>query len=310
MINEKTENVKQNERDYLKEFEEHKNFADKIQKTLASFYKRPVKGSKIYEEEYSTTGISLLNCGNYLSFRKFHDEQHTTKLNSANFCKHKLCPFCAWRWHLKNSAILSKAFELLGSQEYFHLVLTIPNVKFLNKEFILGLREKATKFVKKFLNIQDYFLSFEITIDEQGNFHPHYHIILIKSKDEFPTKKALQSKWAYFANTGTNFAICDLKKCNNSKISLELTKYILKFNGADIREDKLFIVNNALKGIRKFSSSGIIKKAIDEAKKEIDKAKFDEMQKLKKYDSDIEFFEWLGSNYRLKEILKKPAEEE
>ena len=176
-------------------YKNHKNFAKALQATLANFYK-----DHIHQGELSQKGQSISKCGTHLEFERFKDPERTTRLAGANFCKHRLCPFCAWRWHLKYSLILQKTFEILGQKDFYHLVLTIPNVKYINKEFLINLKKNATNFIKKSLFCNDFMISFEITIDEGGNFHPHFHILCILDKQ--PTRKFLQTEWAHVANCG------------------------------------------------------------------------------------------------------------
>lgn len=275
--------------DALKQFETHKKFASNIQNTLAEIYANTDKGARIEQ------------CGNSLVFERFHNDEHTTTLNSANFCKHKLCPYCAWRWHKRNANILDKSFEILQNQNFYHLVLTIPNVNFLTKEFLITLRQNATKFVKQVMKSKDYFMSFEITVDKNGKFHPHYHIIIILNN--VPTKKEIQTEWAKYSNCGNNYAICDIKPCTDKKISFELTKYIIKFDNETLDKKSLYIIEKATKGIRKFATSGKIKIAEEKAKNLIQQEAFNKMQELKIYDSDLLFYEWFSKSYQLKEII-------
>lgn len=288
MITQKTQKINK-----IEEFSLHKNFAKQMQSILASFYKDPAK-----ENELSTKGESILKCGSNLFFEHFFNEENTTRLASANFCKHRLCPFCAWRWHIKYASIIEKTFEILGQHEFYHLVLTIPNVKYINKEFLINLRQNSTEFMKKTLKCEDYLISFEITIGKDETFHPHYHILcILKNK---PTRKFLQTEWSKTANCG-KYAICDIKKCTDKRISQELTKYILKFENNSISESKIFILNKALKGLRKFATNGIIKKAEKTAKVQLQAEVFDKIQKLQEFDSELLFYKWIGQAYQLQE---------
>lgn len=279
----------------LNEFTKHKIFAKELQETLSKFYYDEVN------KEYSKKGINILNCGNSLTFERFFDDNNTTRLAGANFCKHRLCPYCAWRWHIKYASIIERTFQILKEKNFYHLVLTIPNVKYINKEFLINLRQNSTEFMKKSLKCEDYMISFEITIGKDGTFHPHYHILCILN--EKPTKKYIQTEWAKIANCG-NYAICDIKKCTDNRISQELTKYILKFENDKIESDKIFIIDKALKGLRKFATNGTIKKAEAEAKKQIQRETFDKIQNLQEYDSELLFYEWLGQAYQLKTSQK------
>lgn len=284
----------------IEEFTKHKIFAKELQNILSSFYK-----DASAENELSKKSESILKCGSNLFFEHFFDENNTTRLAGANFCKHRLCPYCAWRWHIKYAKIIEKTFEILGQKEFYHLVLTIPNVKYINKEFLINLRQNSTEFMKKTLKCEDYLISFEITIGKDGTFHPHYHILCIL-KDK-PTRKFLQTEWAKVANCG-KYAICDIKKCTDNKISQELTKYILKFESDKIEESKIFIINKALKGLRKFATNGIIKKAEKTAKRQLQAEIFDKIQELQEYDSEILFYKWIGQSYFLENTQKLSKE--
>lgn len=305
MITEKKKNVNE----ILQDFSKHKIYASNLQKELANFYKEPIKlegGGLAFE--MSTRGKQICECGNRLTFEKYYNEENTMRLAGANFCKHRLCPYCAWRWHLKYSKIIERTFEILGVQNFYHMVLTIPNVKFLNKEFLIELRQNATTFIKKSLKCKDYMLSFEITIDKAGCYHPHYHVIAIL-KDK-PTRKFLQTEWARVSNCGANYAICDIKPATDNKISQELTKYVLKFEDEKINGKNLFVINNALKGLRKFATNGKIKKAEEQAKKELQAQAFEKIQELNEYESDLMFYEWLSRGYELKETYHKDKKEQ
>lgn len=279
-------------------FTQHKKFAEQIQKTLASIYVKKLNG------ELTRKGENILNCGTSLEFQHFFNADNTRTLHGANFCKHKLCPMCAWRWHIKQSAILQRAFDILGKQDFYHLILTIPNLKFMTKEFLIELRKKCALFMKKIAKSKDYFTSFEITIDEFGKYHPHYHIIYINHLEKPLTRKTIQTEWARIANTGTNYAIAKQFKCKNNKIALELTKYILKFENITPDIEQLKTIDMATWNIKKMSSSGMIYEAKQQAEKELDKENFDKMQELKQFDSELEWFLWFNGAYTQQETAK------
>lgn len=280
------------------EFSKHKKFALSLQNMLANLYD---------SQQPTQKGSGIRNCGSSLIFEKFRNEDETTKLAGANFCKHRLCPFCAWRWHKKTSTIIDKAFQILGERNYYHIVLTIPNVRYLTKEFLIDLRVRATTMLKKVIKCKDYIISFEITIDKEGNFHPHFHCLCIL--DNVPTKKFLQTEWAKVSACGNNYAICDIKKCTDNKISQELTKYILKFEDDTIDTQKLKVINFAIKGLRKFATNGIIKEAEAKAKDEIAHERFENLKELSKYDSELYFYKWLGQSYSLQDIIQVDKDE-
>lgn len=291
MLTQKQTKVNEKIDDFIK----HKNFALQIQKALAENNRNKITN------KLTRKGENILNCGTSLEFQHYFDPNDTRTLHTANFCKNKLCPMCAWRYHIKNSVILQKTFEILGKQDYYHLVLTIPNTKFITKEFLVKLREKASIFMEKIAKSIDYLISFEITIDKNKYFHPHYHIIYINKLQQPLTRKKIQTEWAKIANTGTNYAIAKQTKCTNNNIALELTKYILKFEDIEPEQNILKIIDMATKSTKKICARGVILEAKKQAEKELDKEKFEIMQNLKIYDSEIEWFKWFNGTYHLEQ---------
>lgn len=291
-VNEKVEN-----------FEIHKKFALNIQRLLAGMYKSKVTNN------LTTKSENILNCGSSLEFRHYYDNEDTRTLERAGFCKHKLCPMCAWRYHIKQSGVLQRAFDILGKQDYYHLILTIPNIKFMTHEFLVNLREKAGVFMEKVAKSVDYFMSFEITIDKDKKYHPHFHIIYINHLDKPLTRKKIQTEWAKVANTGTNYAIGKQIKCTSNKISMELTKYILKFEDIEPNLEMLKVIDLATKGMKKICSRGEILKATKEARRIIDREKFEKMQELKLYENELEWYLWFNGTYQKQELPKGNGKE-
>ena len=123
------------------------------------------------------------------------------------------------------------------------------------------------------------------------------------------TRKYIQTEWARIANTGTNYAIAKQTKCHGDKISLELTKYILKFDNIEPNVKQMRVIDFATKGIRKFSTSGSIKQAEKEAKLIIDREKFEKLEDLAKYDSIIEYYKWIEKTYNLVSQEEKRAKQ-
>lgn len=277
-------------------FSVHKNFALDFQRKLSNLYKQDIQ----YTDKQSKKAENILNCGNFLAFIKYNDPKETSRLYGANFCKHKLCPMCAWRAHIKNSVKFERAFKMLPEHEYYHLVLTIQNVPHITKDFIINLRRKATQFIKKSMKVNDFFLSFELTIGNDGKYHPHYHIIYYKDGTTY-TKKWLQTEWANVCNYGRQYQIVNNKKCNKNTISRELTKYILKFEDINPNEQQLRVIDTALKGIRKYSSNGTFKIAQYNAECEIDKEDFEKLFELDQYSAEVSFYKWLNDNYIITE---------
>lgn len=265
----------------LSDVASHKIFAESIQKQISTF----LKGEK---------GQRVLDCGNFLMLNHYHDPNDTHKVGSANFCKNKLCPFCSWREHLKIFEPLRYAVEQLEGNLY-HIVLTIPNVNYITKQFFLDLREKAVSFIRKVMNIETYLMSFEITISKTGEFHPHFHILALCN--EIKARRYLQAEWARYLGNGHTWCMLNVQKASPETVH-ELTKYIVKFESKETPTERLKQIYFATKGLRRYSLAGDLKKLYKFAKVYIKNKNQDELTELLKYgEPEQEFYNWIGGNY-------------
>ena len=145
-----------------------------------------------------------------------------------------------------------------------------------------------------------------MTIDKNGNYHPHYHIIY--ENDKTFTKKWIQTEWAKVCNYGDKYQIISLQKLNGQNVSRELTKYILKFEEIQPNKKQMTIIDNALKGVRKYASNGTFLKTQQEIEKQIEKEEFEKMINLEEYESIVSFYKWFGNSYQLEQQQTIPAE--
>lgn len=284
----------------IDKFNDKKRIALDLQGLLATFYLKENYDKKTGEtiSTLSKQGQNILNCGNDLLFKRYNNEEKTTVLDHANFCKARLCPYCAWRWHLKYTRILNKVFELIDHNGFYHLVLTCKNLKHISNEFLKEFKTKAVYFIKQKLKVKNYLIAFEMTLSENGEYHPHYHIVLDLNAQNKPTKKEMQTQWAKILDNGQKYAIVDLKKCYGSRVSQELTKYILKCDFKKLSRDKLEQIFYATKGIKKFSTGGIFKELIVKAKEIIENDNSEKKKMLEEYDNQRLFYKWIQSTAR------------
>ena len=205
---------------------------------LAESYKRIGNKSKAGRVQF---------CGADLVFKvNPSDLNGAKKLHSANFCKVRLCPMCAWRRSLKTfhqvSAIMD---EICKDREYafLFLTLTIKNVtgeelsKTLDKLFYGFNRLTKCKEYKK--AVKGSFRALEVTHNTNSRsksydtYHPHFHCILVVNKSYFRSRDYIQqAKWVELWQRcmGLDYApTVDIRKCSNSKKSVaEVSKYSVK----------------------------------------------------------------------------------
>jgi plasmid rolling circle replication initiator protein Rep len=158
-------------------------------------------------DELLKYGKKIAECGSWLRFMSCSIKTHFKRLIRASFCKSRLCVTCQWR---RSLVIRKQLLELVHAhKEKFSadvpllLTLTIPNVKEETLKSSLDLMVASWKKLserKKFTNaVRSWFRAFEITYNEQrGDFHPHFHILLMVSEAYFKTGRGLyisQEDW-------------------------------------------------------------------------------------------------------------------
>jgi plasmid rolling circle replication initiator protein Rep len=250
---------------------------------------------------------AVKECGTFLMFKQYKDAKATAQLASANFCKNPLCPMCAWRKHIKNSNIMSYAMEEIGGK-VSHLVLAVPNTKYITRERLLNLKERAVSFIKGQLGCENYYTSLEIVASDAG-FHPHMHILLETEKyfqvsEEFI--KDFSQRWKkHFdkkdneiynrAYDGYTFFVRGITGDYQGALQ-EVTKYVVK---AETKIDTAYTeqLADAVFGVRKTSAGGSFKKAIKAGKVDalIETEKF--FRELSAYEWEYQIYNFINGRY-------------
>lgn len=163
------------------------------------FYKHPDYYKKIAER--------LKDCSSLLTFKVMRTSDGIKKrLESANFCRVRLCPVCMWRRSLKITSQLRSVIEAEESKKehsYLFLTLTVPNVKV--GELADTLTEMQQAFSKYFVSskrvkkaVKGWFKATELTYNtERNDWHPHFHCILQVNKTYFndPVQYIKHADW-------------------------------------------------------------------------------------------------------------------
>ena len=171
----------------------------------ADWRKRKIN-SLLLSESYRRLGepknARVFCCGSELEFKVFDDS--TRKLHSANFCKVRLCPMCAWRRSLKVFGQTSKVMDYItegNDFRYLFVTLTQKNVsgEMLSGEIdlLFDAFEKMTR-RKEFKRIsKGWFRCLEVTHKwGRENYHPHFHMVVAVNKSYFKSSNYLShEKW-------------------------------------------------------------------------------------------------------------------
>lgn len=185
-------------------------------------------------------------CGSDLIFKvNPNDVNGEKKLHSANFCKVRLCPMCAWRRSLKTfnqvSAIMD---EVCKDREYafLFLTLTVKNVcaselsETLDKLFYgFNRLTKAKEFKKA---VKGHFRALEVTHNTNRHsksfdtYHPHIHCILVVNKSYFTSRDFIaHEKWVELWQRCMDLdyePLVDVRKTSGKSVVPEVSKYSVK----------------------------------------------------------------------------------
>lgn len=138
----------------------------------------------------------LNDCGTWLEFLKRPTEyKDFTKLNRANFCRERFCPFCADRLKIMNQfkleTILSCLADTRPELQYIFLTLTTPNVtKDKLKDELDALNRAFSKLitdpkVKEHVvgHVKAVHVTYKSPYRSNGNtYHPHLHVLIAMSE--------------------------------------------------------------------------------------------------------------------------------
>ena len=254
----------------------------------------------------------VTQCGTYLFFKKYNDVKNTITLERANFCKHPMCPLCAWRRHLKYSRIIEKTLDIGNFKYLYHLVLGVPNSETLDKKTLMRLKERGATFVSQKLKCKGYISNLEVVAHGNG-IHPHLHI-LIETEDFIKVSKEyileMSNKWLkhYIKGLenkatleqkykGLTFYIQGLGKGNAKEISQELTKYIVKGDFTNDDGQYVSTIAKAIKGVRKMSSSGTFKTTMSEAKESVSVESAERLAQLSKSRCEYLIYRFINGKF-------------
>lgn len=257
-----------------------------------------------------TKSHHIRNCASFLMFRAYDNEEQTKKLERSNFCKHPLCLMCSWRLSLKRTRELECAVDSLMEENpegrFYFLTLTVRNWEVITKEKIRRLQKRGVEFIRKVLGVNSYYVSLEITIGQDGLYHPHLHALIYTTRflnTTFGFLGMYRKEWAKIVREEElNYQILTLypvkRGVEGEKSIHEVTKYILK---PEIKISREMVVNvsKSIENVKKGFSAGEIRNALKRAKETISEHDDDELERLSRFNWRIEFYKWLDNNYVL-----------
>lgn len=237
---------------------------------------------KMIDAGFKKRGSLMRDCGTFLNFKVCPDCGKSF-ISSANLCRDRLCPTCAWRLSLKRFAEMCQVVNTLSELDLScagFLTLTVKNCKPENLRYTIQKmnedwnRMLAGRKIKPLL--KGWAKSLEITYNPENNtFHPHFHIITLF--DEFlgegETNRFFRKAWSKACRLPYE-PITDFRTIDGTKESLatdneriynaivETFKYSVKDKDLEdmpLQTFRDFVL--AVQGLRFVSYGGIIKEA-------------------------------------------------
>lgn len=211
------------------------------------------KGNEVIQKAYFRLELAkqlpegkakrLLDCWSHIKIAK-HRITNEIKLVSANSCRVRLCPACAWRrmrkFALENALMLTD-FAVKTNYKYIFLTVTVKNCtgtdlpKVLNN--MLGAWYKMLKLRRlKSINI-GCIRNLEITYNRRSKtFHPHIHAIIAVPPTYIGKDYITQAEWAEYWKKAMDLdytPVTDVRAIKNilsDKSCWEISKYVAKIS--------------------------------------------------------------------------------
>lgn len=236
--------------------------------------------------EFDVLAKRLYGCSGSLGFAMLIDKstgEISYKLRDAKFCHVRFCPVCQWRRTVRNTAkFLAKIPALIAenpSDRFLLLTLTIKNPPMDDLRSTITEMGKAWKrmcLLKDFQVVKGWIRSTEVTHGNDGNPHPHFHILLQVPSYYFKGKYYVtRDRWLAMwrdctrDQTITQVDVRRLKVGKNGSIEKsvqEVLKYSVK--PSDLADDPEFLygVTRQLHKMRFFASGGTLKDLLKDGK--------------------------------------------
>lgn len=235
---------------------------------------------------FAKRAAAIAGCGEILQFNKCPD-CGKTELSSANFCRDRLCPTCAWRLSLRRYAemccVMGTVADKIAPGGAAFLTLTVKNCypsalrDTLKNMTAAWNRMLARRKIKRLFS--GWARAVEVTYNhEMAQFHPHFHIILILSDyalglGEGVMRRELSDAW-YDAMQTNYRPITDYRVIANENAGVmcddeQLHRAILETYKYTVKSEELFEMPlavfrtfvSSMVGVRVASFGGCIKEA-------------------------------------------------
>lgn len=158
------------------------------------------------EEFHVRQAGRLSQCSGVLSFG-WQDDNETgeskLKLKQARFCHIRSCPVCQWRrsmaWQARMFTAMPKLSEQFLTHRWLMLTLTVRNCEVSELKATIKHMQQSFKRLRerKDFPAHGYIKSLEVTRSENGEAHPHFHILMMVPRSYFQGYSYIKTeRWA------------------------------------------------------------------------------------------------------------------
>ena len=238
-----------------------------------------------HDEALYRASARVFNCADDIEFSNVITTtgERKRKLTAANFCRDRLCPMCQWRKSLVMFTQLSRTMnyieahpEKYGEVRCLFLTLTVKNCKAdeLTETLsdMFSAWQRLNRMLKKKLSYKGSYRALEVTINEEtGEYHPHFHVLLLVSPEYFKSDYMKQTDYIALWRKALQVdydpgAHINRMKNSKPKAIAEVAKYTVKpgdwLSFDTVKTDAhIATLREALHGRRLVSFTGILKEA-------------------------------------------------
>lgn len=218
----------------------------------------------------------VAQCGSEIEFGILHDG--SKKLVKANFCRDRLCPMCNWRRSLKLYSQVSQVMDVLESEGYCFLFLTLTlrncpwdDLPAAIQAFLSGWRYMYNKSSVFRRAVYGTSRALEITVNHGARtYHPHLHVVLAVKPSYFKSKDYIsQAQWTQLWRSCCDISYDPIVNIKRIKVTSqgfkEISKYAVKGSDFLVGSPELMQrhVSNFLAGLsgrRLVGSTGVFKR--------------------------------------------------
>lgn len=284
--------------------------------------------SNVYSAFDLKKSSRLADCCTQLAYNI--DDSGKKHLHSANLCKIRLCPLCAWRRSLRLYSDAMRCIDYLNAQcnyQYIFITLTIKNcqrdelVSTIDKLYSavhkLDKRKEISAWAGWIRNLEVTH-NIDVTSSSYDTYHPHFHqLVAVKSsyftRGNYISKRKLRALWADCLGITDNEyrqqLQVNIKRChgNTPKQVAEISKYASKANeyiiadDYDLSVDTVRTLDDALRNRRLINYAKCFREAKRHLKiadiEQADLIHIDDDNNISEEPKNVEIY-WWYSGYR------------